>query len=84
MLSFFSGLWTKIAALLGVAVGFLLMLLKIKNNKIDNLEDENAALETKDHITEEMDKAVVKAKKAEVERNENRKDDDDSTLFDDI
>ncbi len=67
-----SGLWVKISAAMGVALGFLLMLLKIKNNTIDNLEAENEVLEIKDRISDDMDLATRAARAEEAKRNEKR------------
>jgi hypothetical protein len=65
----FTGIWAKISAGLGAALAFLLLLLKVKNNQIDNLEQENAAHEAKDKIQDSMKQAETKAEAKEDEAN---------------
>lgn len=67
----------KIIAALGAAVGFLLVVLKLKNDKIERIEDENEILDVKDKISDDMNLAIEAAKKDEVKRNEKRNNDID-------
>ena len=57
-----SGLWAKLVGVMGAALAIMGVMLKFKNHKIDELEEENAAHEKKDEIIEDMALAKVKAK----------------------
>ena len=63
----FSGLWAKLAGAMGAIIGVMAVMLKLKNHKIENLEEENAAHEMKDEIIEDMGLAEVKAKEKQDE-----------------
>ena len=62
---------TKLKAYIAIAFGFLLLLLKLKDNKIERLEDQNEAHEIKDDI-EQSQKAhkdkVLKDEKPTIEK----------------
>ena len=55
-MNLFSGLWAKLTALMGGVIAIMAVMLKFKNHKIENLEEENIMHQKKDHITEEMNK----------------------------
>jgi len=63
----FSGLWAKLVGLMGAALAFMALMLKLKNHEIENLEEENIMFQKKGHITDEMNKAK---KEAEVKKDE--------------
>lgn len=52
-------IWAKISAGLAVVAAFLFMQNRWQSAKIENLEDENEALEKKEEITEYMEEAEV-------------------------
>jgi len=56
----FSGLWIKISGFLGVALAFMVGLLKYKNQKIDNLEADTKAKDRIIEVTNEMQDAKEK------------------------
>lgn len=74
-------MWAKIVAGMGAVIGFLLVVLKFKNNKIENLEEENQAFEAKDEITDDMRLAEIQA---ELKQNEALKDNDGANWRDSI
>ena len=67
----FSGLMAKITGVLSVIVGIMAMMLQIKSNKIENLEEENAAHEKKGEIIDDMRLAEVNAEEKKDERIKN-------------
>ena len=69
LLNMFSFLSGKITIALGATVGFLVLILKLKNHKIDNLEAENEADDKKLQIIDDMHLAEVKAEEKEIEAN---------------
>lgn len=66
-----SGLWAKLVGLMGAAIAIMGVMLKLKNHKIENLEEENIMHQKKGHITEEMNEAK---KEAEAKKDEALKD----------
>lgn len=61
-MNLFSGLWAKLVGLMGAAIAIMGVMLKLKNHKIENLEEENIMYQEKGRITEEMNEAKAKAK----------------------
>ncbi len=72
----FSGLWAKLVGLLTAALGVMTVMIKFKNHKIENLEEENAAHEKKDEIIDDMKLAEIKAEAEKDEAIENINDSD--------
>lgn len=52
ILNFFTGIWSKVAGILALLVGALLMRGKYQSNKIDKLEKEASAIKKKSEIQE--------------------------------
>jgi len=71
----FTGIWAKIVAGMSAVIGVMLIRLKLKNDKIENLERENAAHVKRDEIDSTIEKAQAKAEKVEQDA---RQDFDDS------
>lgn len=71
----FTGIWAKIVAGMSAVIGVMLIMLKLKNDKIENLEEENAAHVKRDEIDNTIEKAQAKAEKSEQDA---RQDFDDS------
>jgi len=71
----FTGIWAKVIALLGTAVGILLAVIGYKTRKIEDLEEENAGHVIKDEISDQMKEATEEIKKEA----ENDKENHDST-----
>jgi L-rhamnose mutarotase len=67
MLAILKTLKLKIYAIFLAAFGFLLLVLKIKNNKINELKEENAMQKKKAEIEETIDQAETKAEEDEDE-----------------
>lgn len=72
----------KVFAVLGAVIAALLAMIGYKNNKIDNLEDENEGLEIKQDIIEQQNKKVrevvagekVRIKKRLLKKSKSRRD----------
>jgi len=73
--SFFGGLWSKVAVIGAAAISFLLLLINLKNDRIEELEEEQEARNTVDEINDDMRLATVKSKE---KADEDIKDIDDS------
>jgi len=59
----FSGLWAKLVGIMGAALAFMALMLKLKNHEIENLEEENIMHQKKGHITEQMNKVKKEEEK---------------------
>ncbi len=68
ILSFFTGIWSKVAAVFAAIAGVFFLIIKHQSNKIESLEHENEALETKSKIQEES--AVITARAMAAEQDE--------------
>lgn len=75
-MNLFSGLWAKLVGIMGATLGIMAVMLKLKSNKIENLEQENAAHEKEDEIIDDMKLAEVKIEEKEDEEIENIVDSD--------
>ena len=75
ILAFFSSLSSKIAVISAGVISFLLLVLSMKNRKIERLEEKEAFRDTKDEIIDDIRLADIKAEK---DLNEALKDIDDS------
>ncbi len=64
----FSGIWAKIVAGLTAIIGVMAVILKFKNNKIENLERDNKAHEKKEEIREDVEKGEDKLEKQAEEK----------------
>jgi hypothetical protein len=76
MLTILKTLKLKIFAISAAAFAFLLIILKLKNRKIDELKEENSMQKKKIEIEETINKAEIKAEKEEDE-NISKVDDSD-------
>ena len=74
-----SSIWSKIAVIGAATVSFLLLIISMKNDKIEELEEENIMNQKKDHITDEMNKAK---KEEEQKADEALKNNDGSDYMD--
>jgi len=72
----FTGIWAKIVAGMSAVMGVMLIMLKLKNDKIENLEEENAAHVKRDEIDSTIEKAQAKAEKVEQDARQDFDDGD--------
>ena len=57
------GIWSKVAVLGAAAVSFLLLMISFKNDRIEELEEEENKRDTEDEIIDDVHLAQVKAEK---------------------
>ena len=63
----FAGIWAKITALLTAIIGGLLIVLKLKSDKVDRLQDKVDTSDKLDEIREEQKEAKDEVLKDEAE-----------------
>lgn len=71
-----NSIWSKISAALGVLAGFFYFKSKLQENKIENLEEENAHHVKKDEIQRSTSEAAIYAEEKENEAKANFDDSD--------
>lgn len=87
MISFFTGIWPKITAALGVIIGLMFLRGKYQSNKIEKLEHENKTITKENEIASQtaIDKAQVLSDEQDAVlemTKETLKDDKEITLDD--
>lgn len=63
----FTGIWSKIAAVLSVIIGLLVLRVKYQSAKIEDLEDENKILSKKNELKKQKELDTAKVLAAETE-----------------